>query len=203
MNKKACTTMWITGFTLCAVLHAGSGWSSTPDLQFADSKKLLGTVFELQGVGKKSVFFVNAFEVGYYQEKHKATRDPLDNVAKHIEVRYFVDIPGNKLFNFNISVMQDNYSEEELLAIADEIAALKEYYIDLKKGDRYELTYIPEVGTRFVHNGNLKGIIKGERFAEILFAVWLGEKPFDQKIKEQILSLRNRAAEEKLTLLDT
>jgi hypothetical protein len=90
-----------------------------------------------------------------------------------------------------------------LLVIADEIEILKEYYVDLKNGDSYQLTYIPEIGTKFEYNGKLKGIIKGERFAEILFAVWLGDKPFDKKIKEQILSLRDRQVEEKLSLLGT
>ena len=199
MKKKTNTAILVA----TGVLVSSMAWASSSVLGFSESKNLSGMVFTLQGVGKKSVFFMDAFEVGYYQEQEKAALDPLDNVAKHLEVRYFVDIPGQKLFSYNLSVMEDNYSKEELLAVADEIRALKEYYIDLKDGDSYKLTYIPGIGTRFEHNGNLKGVIQGERFAEILFSVWLGEKPFDRKIKEQILSLRNAPVEDNSINLGT
>lgn len=184
------------------ILVASVGWAASNNLPFLNSKNLFGIDFKLQGVGRKAVFFMDAFEVGYYQDKRNSALDPLDNVAKHLEVRYFVKIPGKKLFNYNIRVMKDNYSKEELLAIADELETLKEYYIDLKDGDSYLLTYIPQIGTHFEYNGQLKGIIRGEQFAEILFAVWLGEKPFDKKIKEEILSLRDNPSEKKLTLFD-
>ena len=186
MKNKSLKPFLIATLTACVALISNLGWAASSDVAYSQNKNIADTVFTLQGVGKKSVFFMRAFEVGFYQVKGQLGLKPLDNVAKHLEVRYFVNIPGKKLFNYNIDVMKDNYSKEELLAIADEITELKKYYVDLKKGDCYELTYIPEVGTRFELNGELKGIIKGERFAEILFAVWLGEKPFDEKIKEQI-----------------
>ena len=201
MKHKTLKSILIAVLTACAFLLTSSSYASSPSIDFPNTKNLSGRVFTLQGIGKKSVFFVDAFEVGYYQEKHNLSLDPLDNVAKHLEVRYFVSIPAKKLFNYNISVMKDNYSKQDLLAIANEIEILKEYYVDLKRGDSYELTYIPQIGTKFEYNGNLKGIIKGERFAEILFAVWLGEKPFDKKIKEQILSLRDISVDPKVSLL--
>lgn len=196
MKKQTSKTIWIAALTTYGIMISSLGLASTSGLAFSKNKNLSGTAFTLQGVGKKSVFFMEAFEVAFYQEKRQLASAPLDNVAKHIEVRYFVNIPGKKLFSFNVDVMEDNYSKEELLVIADEMEALKDYYIDLKKGDSYELTYIPGVGTQFEHNGNVKGLIKGERFAEILFSVWLGEKPFDKKIKAQILNLRDKPVEE-------
>ena len=203
MKNNLSKSVLIATLSSCIIFISNLVWAALPEHTYSKNKNIADTVFTLQGVGKKSVLFMNAFEVGYYQERSQLDLHPLDNVAKHLEVRYFVNIPGKKLFNFNIDVMRDNYSTEELRAINDEIDQLKKYYVDLKKGDCYELTYIPEIGTKFKLNGELKGIIKGKRFAEILFSVWLGERPFDQKIKEEILGLRDKPVEENSNLSKT
>jgi hypothetical protein len=72
-------------------------------------------------------------------------------------------------------------------ALKEMIQQMGEYFVDLKSGDRFSLTYIPGVGTKFAHNDQVTGIIKGLDFARALFSVWIGKKPFDTHLKEQVL----------------
>ena len=98
MNKLVYRAIVIATLSVAAVLAGSPVRAQSADAAFSATKDLSGKTFVLQGVGKKTVLFMRAFEVGYYQEKQNLRRDPLDNVAKRIEVRYFVDIPGQKLY---------------------------------------------------------------------------------------------------------
>ena len=133
-----------------------------------------GINMSLQGTGLKSLLFFKAFAAGFYRGQGSDT-DILGDYPKRIEVEYFVSIPGRKLNNFTIDAMKD------------EIKLMAKYFVDLKPGDRFSLTYIPSVGTKFAHNNHLVGIIKGQEFAKALFSVWIGKKPFDNHLKEQVL----------------
>lgn len=148
-----------------------------------------GNPMVLKGVGLKRVFFMKAFVAGFYLEENIPTDQVFDNVPKRIEVMYFVNIPGDKLSKYTEDLMQKNMSAREYKSLRDRIYIMREYFVDLKPGDRYALTYIPKVGTKFEYNGKLVGIIGGEDFARGLFSTWIGANPMDQKIKSQILGL--------------
>ena len=145
-----------------------------------------GINMSLQGTGLKSLLFFKAFAAGFYRGQGSDT-DILGDYPKRIEVEYFVSIPGRKLNNFTIDIMKNNVSPIVLDAMKDEIKLMAKYFVDLKPGDRFSLTYIPSVGTKFAHNNHLVGIIKGQEFAKALFSVWIGKKPFDNHLKEQVL----------------
>ena len=147
-----------------------------------------GINMSLQGTGLKSLLFFKAFAAGFYKGQGDDS-DVLGNYPKRIEVEYFVSIPGQKLNNFTIDIMKQNMSPADLEALKDKIRQMGKYFVDLKPGDRFSLTYIPSVGTKFAHNGQLVGIIKGQEFAKALFSVWIGKKPFDSHLKEQVLGL--------------
>ena len=147
-----------------------------------------GINMSLQGTGLKSIFFFKAFAAGFYKGPGHDS-DPLSNYPKRIEVEYFVNIPGEKLNSYTLERMKDNVSKNDLKAIDREIQLMGNYFVNLKPGDRFSLTYIPSVGTKFEHNGKLVGIIKGNAFAKALFSVWIGKKPFDNQLKNQVLGL--------------
>jgi len=154
-------------------------------VQFSEFYQNQGIRMSLQGTGLKTMLFFKAFVAGYYTNLPNAA-DPLGEFSKRIEVEYFVNIPGKKLNNYTIEQMKANISEEMFQSLSAQIKLMGEYFVDLKKGDRFALTYIPGRGTEFSHNGRVTGVIPGLAFAKALFSVWIGEKPFDPQLKEQI-----------------
>ena len=149
-----------------------------------------GLDMQLKGTSLKRVVFFKAFVAAFY-EGFDNKNALLGESPKRIEVEYFVKIPATKMQNFTVDSMKDNITEEEFGALANEIESMGRYFVNLKPGDRYSLTYIPGLGTKFVHNGELSGIIEGKDFQKALFSVWIGEKPFDQEIKKEILGSKN------------
>lgn len=156
------------------------------DKYFESEYEYEGIKMELRGTGLKSVFFMKAFIAGLYTEDKQDAEEILGE-PKHIEVKYFVNVPAKKLSNFTIKNMKKNITEKEFMKITDEVELMRQYFVDLKPGDRFGLTYIPKKGTKFIYNGEQTGFISGEDFARALFSVWLGKKPFDKKLKSQIL----------------
>lgn len=147
------------------------------------------TSLVLQGVGLKKVLFMRAFAAGFYLGEDVSVEDALADVPKRIEVSYFVRIPGEKLTRYTEKMMRLNMSAKEYAGISDRLKKMSEYFVDLKPGDRYALTYIPELGTQFEYNDNIIGVIEGEDFARGIFSVWIGGVPMDKHLKQQILGI--------------
>lgn len=188
--KIRATAIIILCSGLCAVLPVKAQAAEESGVNFARHYHEDNVNMTLQGTGLKRVVFFKAFVAGLYKDPLNSA-DILGEVSKRIEVEYFVNIPGKKLSQFTVDTMKDNISKEKFLEIINEVALMNDYFVDLKPGDRFSLTYIPKVGTKFAHNGQITGIIEGRDFARALFSVWLGERPFDADLKKQILGIEN------------
>lgn len=150
---------------------------------FPNQVVVSGVPMELQGTGIKSVAFIKAFAAALYSVKGSDVRDG----GKKIVVQYYVKISGEKLSRFTIKSMRKNVSEQQMAALSDEIDRMSELFVDLEPGDQFALAYVPGEGTQFIHNGQLTGTIYGAAFAQALYSVWIGDKPFDPKLKRSIM----------------
>ena len=84
--------------------------------------------------------------------------------------------------------IEQNYvSADQVNGLQSRIDDLSALYRDVKPGDRYALTYIPDKGTTLSLNGKSLGSIPGDDFARAVFAIWLGDNPIDQKFRDQLL----------------
>ncbi|MCA9398424.1 MAG: chalcone isomerase family protein [Candidatus Omnitrophica bacterium] len=191
--KTSKILMFVLLVTLFSILSFEAEAAQIQGVNFDEVYKDEGVVMELQGTGLKTMLFFKAFVAGFYQDETYPGED-LGQFPKRIEVEYFVDIPAKKLNNYTVERMKVNTTDTEFQSIIDKVELMADYFVDLKSGDRFSLTYIPGLGTKFAHNGQLVGIIEGEDFAKALFAVWIGQEPFDEKLKEQILGDRHSPA---------
>lgn len=55
------------------------------------------------------------------------------------------------------------------------------------KGDRILIDYVPSKGTQVTKNNKLLGTIEGEDFKKAVLAIWLGDAPADEELKEGML----------------
>jgi len=171
-------------YILCSVTHLQA--AEIAGVKFSDTYQDEGVVMTLQGTGLKTVIFFKAFVAGYYTVP-RIDGTTTDESPKRIEVEYFVNIPAKKLNVYTVERMKVNVTQEELEAIQAEVELMGKYFVDLKPGDRFALTYIPDVGTKFEHKGKVMGVIEGNAFAKALFSVWIGAKPFDEQLKQVIM----------------
>jgi hypothetical protein len=58
----------------------------------------------------------------------------------------------------------------------------------IAKGDVFNLVYLPPHGVIVLKNGKKQGVVAGLPFKQTLFAIWLGERPADEKLKLALLA---------------
>ncbi|SHH28351.1 chalcone isomerase family protein [Ferrimonas marina] len=76
----------------------------------------------------------------------------------------------------NVAPLRDRL--DRFLAVFDEAVEID---------DQFTMVSIPGVGLEAYKNGQLLTLIEGDDFRRTLFAIWLGDKPADKKLKSQML----------------
>jgi hypothetical protein len=123
-----------------------------------------------------------------YLEGGVAADDALTDVPKRLELSYFWSIDGEDIRRVGDQILAQNVDAETLAALRPRLDLLNSWYADVKPGDRYSLTYIPGRGTELALNGQAKGVIPGFDFADAYFRIWLGERPIDTSLRDQLLA---------------
>jgi hypothetical protein len=177
----------ILAFVLCAS-PAWARWHL--DRRDFNSDFRLDTLdLKLRGVGVKTLFMMRLFVASFYLMPQTAVGDELSDVPKHLEVKFYTYIPAATFTSFTISRMKDNVSRDEFSGLQNRFGRMGELFPNIVNGDVFALTYEPGKGTAFVHNGTLRGTIEGADFAKAIFATWIGPRPIDHILKNQVLGL--------------
>lgn len=74
----------------------------------------------------------------------------------------------------------------DMAAIRAALDAAYAIHQDVKEGDEYELTFVPDVGTTFVLNGKKTGHVAGNEFARAYFGIWLGARPISDRFRDSL-----------------
>lgn len=117
------------------------------------------------------------------------SRQALDDVPKHLVLKYFHAIKADQFGNATKTMIKKNVSPAEFKRLLPKINQFVSAYRDVEPKDRYALTYLPGYGTRLTLNGELLIVIAGEAFAKALFSIWIGPKPVDAWFRSHVLGL--------------
>ncbi len=146
-------------------------------------------IMDLLGTGHKKILFTDVFVAGFYLHTDAGPDDALSDVAKRMEVSYFTDVGAKRLADYIRKRMSKNMSSEEFEEVESRIEKMHDFFVDLDAGDRFSMTYIPDIGTKFERNNTFLGVVEGADFGRGIFATWVGERPFDKSVKQQVLGL--------------
>lgn len=74
-------------------------------------------------------------------------------------------------------------------SLRKQIDQFREYFKEeIKKGDTFDMVYIPKHGVIVNKNGKLKGVVPGVDFKQALFGIWLSDKPADNSLKQALMT---------------
>jgi len=110
------------------------------------------------------------------------------DVAKRLELSYFREIPGQGFADASIELLRKNLAPKAYATIEERLITFCALFQDVKPGDRYSITYRPEVGTELRLNGELLGASPGSDFATAYFGIWLGDNPISTSFRDRLLS---------------
>jgi len=185
-NRKSAIMLVAMAFVLLA---AGLNAEQIDGAYFQKTLFVDNTPLKLAGAGLLRYWGFKAYVGAFYLEEGFTIEEALSNRAKRIEIEYKRSIKGKDFGPATDKSFAKNVDAATLKRLRPQIDYHNSLYEDVKPGDRYSLTYIPDRGTELALNGNPKGLIEGADFAAAVFSIWLGSKPINKSFKKQILGI--------------
>jgi len=200
MKRKTATphlALIILGALLAAATTPRSSAAAEIEgVQFSDRQQSGETKLDLHCVGLlRYKLFIKAYVAALYLGPGVSPEDALADVPKRLELNYFWSISGPDFAKAGDHVLEQNVDSETLVRLRPRLDQINALYESVKPGDRYALTYVPGVGTELALNGHRKGIIPGADFAAAYFRIWLGERPVDTALRDQLLECSKTATD--------
>jgi hypothetical protein len=160
-------------------------------VSFRDRIAVGGVELVLNGTGLvRYRYFFKVYVAALYLGSGVAATEQAGDVPKRLEIQYFYEIGAKDFAASTWKGIAANVGEPVLERLRPKIEQLNALYRDVKPGDRYALTYLPDTGTELALNGRRLGLIPGSEFAAAVFAIWLGDSPLDPSLKESLLGGR-------------
>ena len=152
-----------------------------------------GTQLVLNGAGTIKKFFFKVYVIALYTDAKTSDADMLLNKDKpYVIFMQFVrnDVGADKIIEaWNEGFKKATGGNTE--KIKTEIETFNALFKgkDMNDGDTYKFEYIPGTGTKVYIDNVLKGTISGFAFRRALLGIWLGDKPRDKGVKEDLLGI--------------
>lgn len=149
------------------------------------------TKLERKGVSKLVVGYIfNVYVAAFYQEPENGPAEALADQPRHLEIRYLRDISKYAFIEAAEDMLSKQHPPPTIASIRDGITSINQLYQDVRKGDRYALTYTPDTGTELIFNGQSKGVIPGADFARVYFTIWLGKNHPYQSFRDRLVGVK-------------
>lgn len=129
--------------------------------------------------------------VGYsalYMENCENRNQAFLDRNKFVSFHYDRAIPKRAFIKSTLKTLKKNLSTEEMQKWQAEIEDFNSNYEDVAKGDQYDICYITGEGLKLYLNDKLIASNNSDEFASLYFKVWFGEEPFNDSLKNQLLS---------------
>lgn len=163
--------------------------------QFDAVVQVAGTELQLNGAGLRAVAWFKAFAAGLYLARPARSAQEATAQAgpKRLQLRMLRELPAvefNKAVHKGVARNVSVAQLQALQARLDQFGAQVDAVGKLKAGDVVDLDHEPGRGMAMKLNGTLRGaVIEGDDFFGALLLSFLGEKPYDPKLKAGLLGL--------------
>lgn len=193
MNRRlfACALAVVFSFVV-----AGIGVADEVEIlgvKFPTEKTIEGKTLKLNGVSYlKKLGFVKVYAVGLYLEN--PTKDPKEVIeseqVKYMLTHYLTSKATAKKISEGFVELMEAGNPKDLVdanrADIDKYASWLD--ADMKPGLTSESVYVPGKGITLTYQGQVKGTIPGNTFAQMYYRYNVGENA-DKKIREGLLGL--------------
>lgn len=185
---------YITG-TACLVAMSAVGaiYEARADrvvhgARFLEGVQTAGTQLDLRGAGiLRYRWLVKVYAAALYVDAAQRNADPLNDVAKRLEVEYFVAAKASDFNEAGNEVLEETLEPADLDAVRERVDRIASWFPDPRPGDRCALTYIPGRGTELTFNGESLGVVPGDDFQRAYFGIWLGKRPASEALRDALL----------------
>ena len=163
------------------------------DVKYADTTGVGGSTLQLNGAGVRYKAVFKVYAAGLYLEKKAHTTPEVAALKgpKRLSITMLREIDSTELGKLFSRGMEDNMDKAAFSKLIPGVLRMSQIFSDHKKlqpGDQFMIDWVPGTGTIIT----VKGQVQGEPFKEpeffaALMRIWLGPKPADHKLKEELL----------------
>ncbi|MBA2408467.1 MAG: chalcone isomerase family protein [Gammaproteobacteria bacterium] len=159
-------------------------------LAYAQTMQWNGATIELKGSGEAHYLgFIDVYEAALYGKPGVAARQLLTrDVPMCLRLDYQRAVSREDIVKAAETVLKRQNEASALEPLRARIDRFHAAYVDVGDDDHYVLCYAPDAGSELALNGKTVVRIKGRDFAAHYFALWLGEQPLSESLKEALLS---------------
>ena len=181
---------------VCTLLYTAAGYGGDVEIvgvKFPTEKVVAGKTLRLNGVSYLKKFgFIKVYAVGLYLEQ--PTHDPAE-VIESEQVKYMLThyltskATAKKISEGFVELMEAGNPKDLVDANRPDIEKYASWLDkDMKPGLTSESLYVPGKGITLTYQGEVRGTIPGNTFAQMYYRYNVGEKA-DKKIREGLLGL--------------
>lgn len=189
--KHPLLTTLLAATLLVAGLNARA--TEVAGVRFDDRQHLEQQELVLNGAGLRSKFFIKVYAMGLYLPEKKTDAAGVLNSKgpKRITIVPLMELSAQQFVEALSGGIEKNLSDGEIAPLKDRLQTFDNTLLALgkaSKGTPIALDWVPGKGTRLVVGGQAKGTpIPGEDFYRALLRIWLGDKPTQGDLKDNLL----------------
>lgn len=155
--------------------------------------RVAGATLQLNGTGVRAVAWFKGYAAGLYlaAPANSAAQALAAPGPKRLQIRMLQDVPAVEFEKAFTKGMHRNAPDDQLADLEPRVAEFAQTIRGVgkvRKGDVVDLDLDPARGTLFSLNGTLHGsAIAGDDFYTVLLASFVGEHPYDARMKAGLL----------------
>jgi hypothetical protein len=160
---------------------------------FERRAQVAGSELLLNGVGMRAVAWFKAYAAGLYLSARASSAAQVVAATgpKRLQLRMLRELPAAefvKAFRHGMARNTTPEGQAKLAARVDRFAEVVGAIGTLRSGDVVNLDFEPARGTLFTLNGGPRGdVISGPDFYNTLLLAFVGDQPYDEKMKAGLL----------------
>ena len=159
-------------------------------VKFDNTLTLSGNELMLNGAGTRVKYFMDMYVGGLYVTSKTKDGNKVVNADEAMAMR--LNIVSGLISSGKMEDAIDDGFDEVLdgnvASMQKQIDTFKSFFSEeISKGDVFDISYSKAGGTEVYKNDKKVGAIAGLDFKKALFAIWLGDKPADKKLKKGML----------------
>ncbi|CAM3642618.1 chalcone isomerase family protein [Polaromonas hydrogenivorans] len=188
--SKRCMTV-LTGWLLSVSIQAAP--IDMAGIRLADPIDLSGAKLQLNGAGIRYKAVFKVYVAALYLDKKAATPEEVYATSgpKRISITLLREIDSNELGKSFTKAFEENAPRTEMSRLIPGLIKMGQVFSALKTmpaGENFTIDWVPGTGTVISVKGKPQGEpIKEAEFFNAMMRIWLGTKPADWKLKDELL----------------
>ena len=159
-----------------------------------DARIVLGdTALVLNGTGVRAVAWFKGYAAGLYLAQRASDPSAVQAVPgpKRLRMVMLQDVPAVEFSKAFVKGVSRNTEPEALERLRPRMQQFVQWVDEgrqVRKGDIVDLDFAPAQGTQLLVNGRRQGgVLPGDDFYAALLRAFVGQRPFDPKLKAGLL----------------